>query len=200
MPRNEVIAKMLRADLAAARDEWLDEAPNAEERAERERSTYLAAVDELGRVVDFHGLRHSFITALARSGVHPKVMQTLARHSDPKLTLGRYSHTELDEQHDAIGMLPSLSSPSPHEQLATGTMGAMSSNSVLASCLALLDSDSNNLVHRGAVDDASAVMLATNEKSREIADILAISRLDSSLPPAGFEPATTGLGNRCSIP
>ncbi len=200
MPRNEVIAKMLRADLAAARDEWLDEAQNAEERAERERSTYLAAGDELGRVVDFHGLRHSFITALARSGVHPKVMQTLARHSDPKLTLGRYSHTELDEQHDAIGMLPSLSSPTSHEQRATGTTGAVSGENVWALCWAQMDSESNNLVHRGAVDDASAVMLATNEKSRETADILAISRLDSSLPPARFERATTGLGNRCSIP
>jgi integrase len=134
MPRNEVIAKMLRADLTAARDAWLDESASHEERAERERSTYLAAKDELGCVVDFHVLRHSFVTALPRSGVHPKVMQTLARHSDPKLTLGRYSHTELDEQHDAIEMLPSLSSPTAPEQRATGTMGAVSGDSVFASC------------------------------------------------------------------
>lgn len=55
---------------------------------------FLAEIDEAGQVVDFHGLRHTFITLPARSGVHPTTMQAMARHSDPRLTLGRYSHVD----------------------------------------------------------------------------------------------------------
>jgi integrase len=43
-------------------------------------------------VLDFHALRHSFMSALAAAGVGPKEMQELARHSDPRLTLGVYTH------------------------------------------------------------------------------------------------------------
>lgn len=51
---------------------------------------------------DFHALRHSYISTLTRSGVHPKMAQTLARHSTVELTLGRYSHVKLKEQADAL--------------------------------------------------------------------------------------------------
>jgi integrase len=37
--------------------------------------------DEEGRAFDFHALRHTFLTHLAESRVHPKVAQVLARHS-----------------------------------------------------------------------------------------------------------------------
>ena len=40
---------------------------------------------------DFHSLRTSFITALAKAGVHPRVAHTLARHSDINLTMATYS-------------------------------------------------------------------------------------------------------------
>jgi len=43
-------------------------------------------------VLDFHALRHSFVSALAAAGVGPKELQELARHSDPRLTLGVYAH------------------------------------------------------------------------------------------------------------
>ena len=40
---------------------------------------------------DFHALRHTFVTALSSAGVGPKERQELARHSDPRLTLGLYT-------------------------------------------------------------------------------------------------------------
>ena len=98
LPPAYEMADMLRHDLAAARKAWVGEVRDPKQQAERERSAFLAAVDEAGQVVDFHGLRHTFITNLARAGVHPSVAQSLARHSDPKLTLGRYTHVELGEQ------------------------------------------------------------------------------------------------------
>jgi len=62
--------------------------------------------DESGRVLDFHALRHTFITNLARGGVHPKVAQSLARHSTITLTMDRYSHTVLGDLSVALEALP----------------------------------------------------------------------------------------------
>ena len=46
---------------------------------------------------DFHALRHSFITSLEEAGLSVKEAQVLARHSDPKLTLARYTHKSLSD-------------------------------------------------------------------------------------------------------
>ncbi len=80
--------------------------------------------DEANEVVDFHALRHTFVTNLARGKVHPKIAQALARHSTITLTMDRYSHTDLGEQADALKGLPSVP-----------TAGGNGPN-VLASCLA----------------------------------------------------------------
>jgi integrase len=55
---------------------------------------------------DFHSLRHCFITWLERSGVTPRTAQELARHSDIRLTLGRYTHANLAGLADAVEKLP----------------------------------------------------------------------------------------------
>jgi len=44
---------------------------------------------------DFHALRHSFLSHLARSGAHPKTNQELARNSTVTLSPDRYTHLEL---------------------------------------------------------------------------------------------------------
>ena len=41
--------------------------------------------------IDFHSLRVTYITNLARAGVHPKVAQILARHSTIDLTMKVYT-------------------------------------------------------------------------------------------------------------
>jgi integrase len=38
----------------------------------------------------------------------PKVAQTLARHSDIRLTMDIYTHVDQDEQKGAIGKLPEM--------------------------------------------------------------------------------------------
>jgi integrase len=63
-------------------------------------------VDEQERHADFHALRHTFITSLARSGVHPLKAKELARHSTITLTMDVYSHIETDELRDALGSVP----------------------------------------------------------------------------------------------
>jgi integrase len=51
-------------------------------------------VENLGQF-DFHSLRAQYTTRLARSGLPVAIVQKLARHSDPRLTLNIY--TKLNE-------------------------------------------------------------------------------------------------------
>ena len=99
---------MLQFDLATARSLWIEEATTKKEGREREKSDFLKYQDSQGRFADFHSLRHTFITNLARANVAPKTAQALARHCDIRLTMDVYTHVEQEEQATAIRGLPSL--------------------------------------------------------------------------------------------
>jgi len=95
--------KMLKADLAEAG---------------------IPYVDESGRYADFHSLRHTTGSLLAASGVHPKVAQSILRHSDINLTMGIYTHTLTGQESQAVESLPDFSlGPNSERQKATGTDG-----------------------------------------------------------------------------
>jgi integrase len=106
-------AQPIRRDLAAWLSGWLSGKPAGEPvfalpwSAVRMLRVDLAAAgiperDARGRVVDFHALRHSYITALVRSGVNPKTVQRLARHSTITLTLDRYCDLPDEDARRAI--------------------------------------------------------------------------------------------------
>ena len=99
-------SKMIQRDLARARELWLKEPATDAERKQRDESDFLRYETRDGLYADFHSLRHFFITSLERSGISPKMAQTLARHSDIRLTLGIYTHVGLQDQCVAIGALP----------------------------------------------------------------------------------------------
>ncbi len=103
---NDDGARMLRDDLTDARNVWLKQATDEEDRAVRERSTFLAYADANGKVADFHAARHTFITTAAMT-LPPKMAQRLARHSTPMLT-ERYTHIQLKDVGDAADDLPPL--------------------------------------------------------------------------------------------
>lgn len=65
--------------------------------------------DSEERVIDFHGLRHTFLTHLASSGIHPKVAQVLARHSTITLTMDRYTHLQAIDVAGDLEKLPEVS-------------------------------------------------------------------------------------------
>lgn len=100
---NEFAAEMLRSDLESAGIEYRD---------------------ENGAVADFHALRHSYISLLGSLGNSPKVTQTLARHSDIRLTMNVYSHAQIHDLAAAVEGLP-IGLPgvkrSAEVLLATGT-------------------------------------------------------------------------------
>jgi integrase/recombinase XerD len=112
--------KMIHRDLAAAREIWIDEASTDEGRAARVESDFLSYCDHSGRYADFHSLRHLFITRLEQAGISPKMAQTLARHSDIRLTLNVYTHVDLHDQTAAIQSLPGPSGACAEDVPANG--------------------------------------------------------------------------------
>ncbi len=68
--------------------------------------------DAKGRVVDFHALRHTFISNLARAGVHPRNAQALARHSTIDLTMNVYTHVSMNDLADDIESLSAIAGES----------------------------------------------------------------------------------------
>ena len=113
--------KFIRTDLDAAREAWIKEARSDEERNERRQSYFLAYRDGARRVVDFHALRHTYISRLVASGANIKVAQELARHSTPTLTLGRYAHVQLVDQTRALDALPAIKAPRANVAALTAT-------------------------------------------------------------------------------
>ena len=107
MPDNT--ARMLRADLEAAREAWIN-AARGQEREAREKSDFLRYINSAGEVFDFHAFRHTFVSAVVNGGASVKVAQELARHSTPALTIGRYSHARLGDLTGALESLPATCS------------------------------------------------------------------------------------------
>ena len=144
------------------------------------------------RIVDFHGLRTTFITRLARAGVFPTAARDMARHSDVNLTMKHYTHLALEDAAGALAKLPKIPVVSAEELRATGTEGG-------ADRLArgLSSEPAQSMIN----DDKSGQEGAETEENGEPADCGESANnhviSDSCMVrPAGLEPATPGLGNQ----
>jgi hypothetical protein len=163
--------------------------------------------DASDRVADFHALRHSYITILAMSRAPVKVVQSLARHSTPTLTLNTYSHVGLYDQSAALNALPDLNTPpsktEPAALAATGTDGPISE------LLSLHfpyggDGTGRNLSVTGEHESLSTASKARSSMSRDSLEnkafdargrVLtdAVGPPDGVKVPAGVEPASAVL-------
>ena len=130
LPSKHHMAEMLRADLADARAGWIAEKGiNDKEREQRQRSDFLAAVNDKGEVAVFYSTRHGHGTALADAGVPEKDIAASMHHAS-RTTTARYLHADRKAVKAAIDAMPDLSySSSPRgvqreAQKATGTHGA----------------------------------------------------------------------------
>lgn len=79
----------------------------------------IAFVDAEGRYADFHSLRHTYGTRLARAGVRPSAAQKLMRHSDIRLTLSLYTHEDAQALRGAVDSLPDLDAPKNAPRIGT---------------------------------------------------------------------------------
>jgi hypothetical protein len=111
--------------MTTARDRWLSELQSdPAERRRREQSDFLAIINDAGESFDFHCLRHSTASWLALSGAGPKEMQTILRHSDVNLTLGRYAHLMPQAEATAAVRMAGMFTPEDEGPIvlrATGT-------------------------------------------------------------------------------
>lgn len=109
--RHHGAGKILRHDMKAARGGCVAEAgDDLAEHQQRKRSDFLAMRGRDGRVVDVHGLRHTFITRPVKAGVNPKEAQALARHSTITLTMDRYAHIGMQDTATAVARVPAIGS------------------------------------------------------------------------------------------
>ena len=84
--------------------------PTAETLRDDLKACGIAVCDDLGRIVDFHALRHTFGSMLARAGIPPRVAMELMRHSDMRLTQTTYTDATLLPLFNEVEKLPC---PSP---------------------------------------------------------------------------------------
>jgi integrase/recombinase XerD len=68
----------------------------------------IEAIDKDGNAICFHSLRNSYISFLANSQTPAKVVQKLARHSDPRLTFNTYARTFAEAEQKAVTFLPNF--------------------------------------------------------------------------------------------
>jgi integrase len=186
----EKTANMLKADLAGAG---------------------IAYVDAAGHYVDFHALRHTCGSWLAANGVHPKVAQTIMRHSDISLTMNKYTHTLSGQEARAVQSLPSLSlaSQEAQEALATGTDGRaagekltpqLTPKSTLTAFPAFPGLSTNGTAGPQKPDSTgNRKSLWGGELGSNWGGLSANVAGNSRLRPEGFEPPTAGSEDRCSI-
>jgi integrase len=73
----------------------------------RNLSRHFASLRSAAGVPDvrLHDLRHTVVSVLMDLGVPPHVVQAIARHSDVKITLQIYAHTNLAAMREALGKL-----------------------------------------------------------------------------------------------
>ena len=119
LPLRPDTANQLRVFLAGkASDKRVFDVPTntAEMIKADEADAGIPYVDSEGRYADFHALRHTTGSWLAANNVHPKVAQSIMRHSDINLTMTRYTHVMEGQEAEAVARLPDLSLPSREHQ------------------------------------------------------------------------------------
>ena len=125
---------LLQQDLAVAGIPYAVDGPNGPEHA------------------DFHALRVTYITSLARAGVSPTLAKELARHSDVRLTTNTYTKLNLHDRRSGVDALPRFTggagNPIPVTQRATGTDGPSGSRLLLRM---------HSRMHTDALPDAQTV-------------------------------------------
>ncbi len=86
----------------------------------------IAYLDDRNRRVDFHSLRHTYGSLLAKAGVAPRVAMSLMRHTDMRLTMNVYTDPRIFDMAGAVEKLTALAPEQAAAVVATGTDGSLS--------------------------------------------------------------------------
>jgi len=72
------------------------------------KAAAIDLIDKDGNEICFHSLRNSFISFLCNSETPAKIIQKMARHSDPRLTFNTYARTFEKAEERAMSFLPNV--------------------------------------------------------------------------------------------
>jgi integrase len=150
----------------------------------------IEIVNDEGKI-DFHSLRHTFVTMAALAGISPQELQKMMRHSDINLTMKYYVHIGISDKAKAVDKLPPIKIIK-QEQVKTGTMDVPESHSeFLRSNPTEIHRNSSKSNFMGFLRKENIESI-TNCKSNNLQQVEATR-------PTGFGPVTYGLEIRCSI-
>jgi len=126
---------------------------------ERAKIDYM---DAGGRQADFHSLRMTFGTMLAKSGVAPRTAMELLRHTDIRLTMNVYTDPGILNTAGAVEDLPDVTLPSEAaEAILMGTDGARANIStkpkVLPKSTRSPDAHGHTWAHSGRTNGLGAI-------------------------------------------
>ena len=131
-------------------------------------------LDEHGRHMDFHALRHTFATMLAKARISPRVAMELMRHSDMRLTAKTYTDAmSLPLFAELEKLVPSLPASQKSEK-----MGCKASISV--------QTELPKTTEKNAINGANGAALTNFVQPVELVE------------PRGFEPLTPTMPLWCS--
>jgi integrase len=164
----------------------------------------IAKRDERGRTLDVHALRMTFGTLLGKGGVPLRTTQAAMRHSDPKLTANVYTDPKLLDVRGALDALPSLpldGGPTVEREQARATGTDASSPGPVAPLVALNHGNGRQTAVIGDKATAGRPNSVGSDRlditprfSKDFTVPIGLARGDSSVCPAGFEPATSSFG------
>jgi len=155
-------------------------------------------VDDAGRYADFHSLRHSTGSLLAASGVHPKVVQSIMRHSDINLTMSRYTHIFRGQESEAVASMPDLSSPSKEAQKtkATGTDDMVADGAYKPAYKKLAKKPYSVCNHSSLIGSSDKDKITSNPTQTECSKSLKVAELGTEKEPL----SSTDTGSKKNTP
>lgn len=139
--------------------------------------------DTAGRVVDLHSLRHTFVTWAHDGGASIRELTDLARHSDARLTIGTYTHSDDDARRRIIDHLPVLLDSLPEAQARPAQSPTTTEDNKSADLQSVLQSMVGQAEKNREVLNAYKLLSDLRERSRVIPQI----RLESTKPARGTE-------------
>lgn len=150
---------------------------------------------------DFHALRGVYISNVIRAGADLKQAMTLARHSDPRLTAGRYARTRLHDLGAVVNKLPTTETPANQTVLRkTGTDCQSFRDRAGAAAGAATGDGEGGRSRAGGEKTPTPSGEDGGSNPLEMQGFEGYqgrAEADEGEAPAGFEPADNGFANRC---
>ena len=175
------------------------------------RSYWNPAVKRAGvpATITPHGLRHTCASLLVDQGADPVAVQEHLGHRDVATTLRIYRHLFADRSDQLTGALDALYATAESEVLKADREGRLIGWSSLVAVgpsgsppprQSALSEVGRATVFAGPLSTSDGTQTGPGDRLAPLDKRKAPLTCGDRAPPAGFEPAAHGLGNRCSIP